>query len=123
MKKIILFAEDDNLVMQMYESIGPRLFPDYDLEFFSDGTSLEKRFKEGVEGVCAILSDNQMPGIDGSKLVEKYAFTPEFKDIKFILNYGGCNSIGKKAVENGAATYFIKPTSLGKIRDFLDSDK
>ena len=122
MEKIILFADDyadwRNAMLMFFEM----RFPDYDVETFENGTSLDERLNQGdLENVCMVITDNQMPGIEGSEIIRIYA--SKFPEIPFILYYGGDEEIGEEAVRNRACAYVLKPISLKKfypiIRDAL----
>ena len=122
MTKIILFADDDyNERKNIPEFLGMK-FPNYDIEVFDDGNSLDERLKQrDLENVCMVITDNQMPGIEGSEIIRIYA--SKFPEIPFILYYGGDEEIGEEAVRNRACAYVLKPISLKKfypiIRDAL----
>ena len=122
MEKIILFADDDKNVRETMLMFLDMRFPSYGVESFKEGTSLEKRLKQGsLENVCMVITDNQMPGIEGSEIIRIYA--SKFPEIPFILYYGGDEEIGEEAVRNRACAYVLKPISLKKfypiIRDAL----
>ena len=122
MEKIILFADDDKNVRETMLMFLDMRFPSYGVESFKEGTSLEKRLKQGsLENVCMVITDNQMPGIEGSEIIRIYA--SKFPEIPFILYYGGDEEIGEEAVRNMAYAYVLKPIALKKfypiIRDAL----
>ena len=111
MEKIILFADDDKNVRETMLMFLDMRFPSYGVESFKEGTSLEKRLKQGsLENVCMVITDNQMPGIEGSEIIRIYA--SKFPEIPFILYYGGDEEIGEEAVRNRACAYVLKPIKL-----------
>ncbi len=118
MEKILL-AEDDERLRNLFEKIIQDTFPDYGVESFSDGDSLNKRLKEDVEDVRLIVTDNQMPGMIGSEIIRQYAREPRFERISFVLLYGGNEEIGKRAIENGAFDFIIKPLGMEKYSEVL----
>ena len=122
MEKIILFEDDDKNVRETMLMFLDMRFPSYGVESFKEGTSLEERLKQGsLENVCMVITDNQMPGIEGSEIIRIYA--SKFPEIPFILYYGGDEEIGEEAVRNRACAYVLKPIALKKfypiIRDAL----
>lgn len=105
----ILYAEDDEFMRLTVSECLNFAFPKATLEICNDGVSLERKLKQGLNGTNLILTDNQMPGPNGSDLIRMYARLPAFENIPFILYYGGFPEIGKKAVSEGAFDYLIKP--------------
>jgi len=114
MTKIILIADDDKTVRKMMSMVLDEGFPNYGIESFEDGTSLNERLKQGsLENVCMVITDNQMPGIDGLEIIREH--TPRLPKIPFILHYGGDEEIGKEAVRSGAYASVLKPINLKKF--------
>ena len=106
MPRIILFADDDESIRKSHKFFFEMNFPEYDVEFFRDGTSLNKRLNQDLTGVCAVVTDNRMPGIEGSGIIKDYA--RRLRHIPFILSYGGDKEIGEEAVRAGAYAYVLK---------------
>ncbi len=111
-KKVILYAEDDKGLRDATERTLRRSFPEYTIETVNSGDSLEKRLNNGIEDVALVITDNEMPGVRGAKIIELYAKKEGFRRIPFILFYGGDDIIGKVAVENGAFSYVLKPLKI-----------
>ncbi|MEK6757851.1 MAG: response regulator [Nanoarchaeota archaeon] len=117
MTEKILIADDDESVLTSMEWI----FPKENTEFYRDGNSLDKRLEQGPEGISLVITDNNMQGPNGSMLIKKYAKQENFRNIPFILHYGGDESIGEKAVEDGAFRYFIKGNyNIKDLRDLVN---
>ena len=124
MEKILL-ADDESINRDIFEAIIKCNFSDYEVQAFPDGASLVRRLEEDASDVRLVVTDNSMPKITGSEIIEKYARAPKFKKIPFMLCYGGDEEIGKKAVEDGAFGVITKPfgmkeyvSSLNKALDF-----
>ena len=81
----ILYADDKESLRDFLGTLLEMSFPELDREAFKDGSSLEKRLNESLEGVRLVITDNDMPGIKGSEIIIAYAEKPEFKNISFIL--------------------------------------
>lgn len=115
-KGIILFADDSDTCRDLLRVLAKDYFPDYDIEIYPDGKSVEDRIlRKNLDRVSKIILDNEMPGINGSELIRKHAKKRELKDIPIFLCYGGDESIGKQAVKDGAKAYFLKPISFEYI--------
>ena len=109
-KKNLLYAEDNPDLRELFLTYSEKYLPEVEVvEVCKDGFSLEKRLQKGLEEIDLVLTDNQMPGSDGSDIIKKYARLPNFDKIPFILYYGGFEEIGKQAVRDGAFAYFKKP--------------
>ena len=104
-KNVILYAEDDSSVRSVNEMFLKNCFSDLIIETFEDGTSLEKRLNDGVDRVCMVVTDNDMPGITGLEIIKRYAGKFNFP---FILNSTSPDEVISKAVEAGAF-YVPKP--------------
>ena len=119
--KIILYAEDDKELREcVVENLQARGISN-PVEEFSDGVALEERLKQGVDGVGVVLTDNQMPGIRGSKIIEKYA--PRI-GLPFILFCAGAESTGQYLSNKyNNVSYVGKPDIGGLMKvmhDILD---
>ena len=117
-KKTILYAEDNENVRWSCQGLLKRLFPDVHIEVFEDGTSLEKRLKEGP-APNVVLTDKNMPGIKGSQIIVKYS--PKLPGTKFIMLYGGNPNIAEYLVSKGLAyAYLLKPATTEEISGTLN---
>lgn len=116
MKKTILIADDFSDFRILLSEIIKMDFPDYDCECFENGTLLDERLNGNLEGVYAVVTDNEMPGIKGSDIIKKRA--SNLKHLHFILYYAGDERIGKEAIKNGAYDYVIKE-GRKKLSDVL----
>ena len=115
MTKKILFADDDPGVRDLVEPCLAPFFPDYEFQLFEDGAALEEKLKDGIEGVYAVITDHEMPGVNGFDIIKKYSSTLK---VPFILYAGFGDSLGKRAIENGARAYHSKPDFMG-LKDVL----
>jgi len=113
--KQILFADDDDSIRNLMLNLFKNHFANYEIEAFPDGTSLDSRLERNISNVCLVLTDNSMPGINGSEIIKKYAKNPSFDKISFILVYGGDEDIGNMAVKKGAFAFINKPYSIEEI--------
>jgi len=119
-KKTILIADDDKSIINMWKILSKEDLLDYKIEYFSNGTKLDKRLKERPKGLVAVITDNNMPGIRGLEIIKKYCNNPDYKGIPFFLFYGGRDcEIGEQALKNGAKGYFRKPIGLSILTDKL----
>lgn len=119
-EKRILFADDDANVRVVVSSILELDFSDYRAEFFKNGFFLDERLEYNLNGVRVVITDNEMPGMCGLEIIQKYANDIRFKEkIPFILCYGGDEAVGQEAIRNGAFGYILKPYSISDFSDTL----
>lgn len=119
-KGTILYAEDERAIRIALEMFFERQFPDFDVESFKDGTSLEERLKGDVGGVRLIITDNKMPGPYGGQIINTYAQGGGFEHIPFILFYAGDKSLGESLADRyDNVSYLLKPVELGRFEEFI----
>ncbi|MDD5700122.1 MAG: response regulator [Candidatus Nanoarchaeia archaeon] len=106
--KTIVYADDTELIRNLCAAYHRKYFPEYEIFMCDDGASLRRRL-EKPEGIALVVTDNEMPGENGSKIIRELA--RELPHIKFILAYGGDKSIGNQAVADGAHAFLLKPFS------------
>lgn len=112
----IFYAEDEPLTRRVVSAKLEKVFPDYEIEIFSNGDSLDKALNLDISEVKYVITDNQMPGINGSEIIKRHSWM--YKEIEFILYTADGELIGKEAVENGAV-YIPKETSNNNLINYL----
>ena len=122
-KGTILIADDDPYVLFMNQRKIDEHFPGFFVQTFEDGISLERRLNEDVGDVRLVITDNQMPGPDGSDIIRNYA--RKLEQIPFVLFYGGKESLGKSLIqEHNNVSYDLKSPNwdgfVSTIRRALD---
>ena len=105
----ILLSDDEEEMRMLTSFTLQENFPQFEVESFEDGASLENRLNGYTHDVRLVITDNDMPRLTGSEIIDRYATRLRFKNIPFILCYGGEDQIGEKAVKNGAFAYIKKP--------------
>ena len=115
MKHKILHADDQENLRRVFKMLLKYDFPEFEIESFENGSSLEERLNGDLEGVKLVVTDNDMhPGISGSKVIMDYAQRPGFTHLPFILFYGGDASVGELAKQHGVAHTTISNIKTGK---------
>ena len=115
-KKIILIADDIEIMRDLNTEFVERLFSNYIVETCSSGTELRNRLEKGVEGVACVITDDDMKeGPTGGELITKYA-----SKVPMVLCYGrDQNAIGEKAVQDGAVGYLKKPYNMKEFKEIV----
>ncbi|HEB47091.1 MAG TPA: response regulator [Candidatus Pacearchaeota archaeon] len=114
----ILYADDEPCMRRLIELVLRSDFPTYKLEIFSNGSELEKRLKQGSDGISLVLTDNNMPGIKGSDIIRKYSKTDPFKEVPFII-FTAEEDVGERSTEEGAFAYLPKPFPLAGLNSVI----
>lgn len=104
-RKKILFARSQDLRRDGFSGIFKKFFPDYDLETFEDGKSLDERLRKKVNDIALVVLGEDISGVAGSEVIKKYSRKSNFP---FVLFYDGGEEIGKQAIEDGAFGYLRK---------------
>ena len=112
MKKVILIADDSPSI---------RKFVSFALsasgyEIVSAGDGMEALEKLPKEHVNLIITDLNMPNLDGFELIKSIRSSQEFKEIPIIIlsSLSGKEEI-EKGINIGANSYLIKPFNPKRI--------
>lgn len=119
-RRHILIVEDDKLMQVFYE----RLFRDYarDLDHHLEQTAEGALRYLRVKRVDAIISDWDLPGVNGIVLLKALRSHPSTKGLPIVMVSGrtgpGYMDI---ALKNGASDYFSKPFDVAAFLNRLRS--
>ncbi|MEO5348673.1 MAG: hybrid sensor histidine kinase/response regulator [Magnetococcus sp. YQC-3] len=115
-KKTILLAED-SLTTRTQEK---RILQSAGYEVIAAVDGLDALNKLGKQPVDAVVSDVQMPNLDGLALAEKIRQNPLYKDLPLILVTSlSSDEDMRRGMEVGANAYITKPTFEQKL--FLET--
>jgi two-component system chemotaxis sensor kinase CheA len=115
-KKTILLAED-SLTTRTQEK---RILQSAGYEVIAAVDGLDALNKLGKQPIDAVVSDVQMPNLDGLSLVEQIRQNPLYKDLPVILVTSlSSDEDMRRGMEAGANAYITKPTFEQKI--FLET--
>lgn len=112
MKKVILVADDSATIRKFVSfSLNVR---GYDIISVSDGMeALEKLPQNNVD---LIITDLNMPNVDGFELIKKIRSNEEYADIPIIiLSSLSSQDEVSKGLSAGANSYLIKPFDPNRI--------
>lgn len=110
----ILIADDDlelsGLIQRALETAG------HDVMSVANGSEAFEALQANPAKFALVLSDVQMPGLDGVALAEKARNS--FPGVKFVLMTGDAHERERTMVENGQVAGLLeKPFTLDTVRD------
>ncbi len=109
----ILVVEDSAMTRQLITFALKRL-PDIRITEATNGMEAFKKFS--TETFDLILTDINMPGMDGLKLVEFLRKDPKYKETPIIIiTTEGAEEDKNKAMAVGATAYLLKPIQTQKL--------
>ncbi|MGE5806079.1 MAG: response regulator [Ignavibacteria bacterium] len=112
MKKVILIA-DDSPSIRKFISFA---LAENGYDIISAGDGMEALEKLPKEPVNLIITDLNMPNVDGFELIKSIRSSPEYRNIPIIIlsSLSGKEEI-EKGLNYGANSYLIKPFNSKKI--------
>jgi DNA-binding NtrC family response regulator len=114
MKRIIYVVDDEPSVLETTVIILRRLGRDWEVTGFKEPFSALEAVR--VKAPDAILSDELMPGMQGSQLLEQVrVLSPS--TIRLIMS--GCVALNKLTLITSAHQYIAKPFDALKLRDLI----
>lgn len=112
MKKVILVA-DDSATIRKFVSVALKL-KGYDIVAASDG--MEAMEKLVMEDISLIITDLNMPNMDGFELIRSVRSSDEYKNLPIIiLSSLSKNEEVEEGLKSGANSYLIKPFDQKRI--------
>ncbi len=112
MKKVILIVEDSPTTRKFISfSLAAKGF-----EVISVADGMEALERLPKEKVSLIITDLNMPNMDGFELIKSIRANPEMNDIPIIIlsSLAGSEEI-EKGIHYGADSYLVKPFDSQKI--------
>ena len=113
MSKVIM-AVDDSTTVRKFAS-GALTMQGFTVVTASDGMdALEKLPHSHVD---VLITDLNMPNMDGFELIKAIRDIPQYKDLPIIiLSSLSDNASKERGVELGVGSYLVKPFSLEKVQ-------
>lgn len=118
----VLFVDDDELFALLVRQAWAKLATNVPLEWLNDG-KVAVSYLDSLNPVPRmILTDLNMPGINGFELLTWARGQPAFKDLPIILLSGSATKEDvAEAYARGADFYLEKPRGLDELSEMLRS--
>ena len=71
MKKIVLIVDDHELLRRTFSVVVEKFFPEYQGVTKNDGAQALEFYQENADNIVLVLTDYQMPSMDGAELIRK----------------------------------------------------
>lgn len=120
LKKRILVADDDPVVLELMTDVLNML--GYDVVAVKNGKELLDKLIDFREKFDAVISDNNMPKINGIEVLEHISEDLELKRLPFILQTNAVDSKFKEKVKELGGRYLEKPPSIKDIKNILEEE-
>jgi CheY-like chemotaxis protein len=127
-KFILLVAEDSETDLLLLKYAVSELSEAVDLQITRDGAAaVSYLIGEGEFGDRArhplphlIMLDLKMPGLTGACVLEWLQGRAEFDHIpRIVMSGSSLKTDAEKCYRHGADNYFVKPSTLGELRDLI----
>jgi|SRR3989344_8449491 len=115
-KKRILVADDDEVIIAGVEATLEML--DYEVVIVHNGKELLAKLESGVK-FNAVITDNNMPEMDGIDALEQIRKNPKFEKLPVILHTGGGDPNLEGRVRKLGARYLEKPYGFETLESIL----
>jgi CheY-like chemotaxis protein len=116
----ILVVDDEHGMRMLHTRYIKRVFPDANVLHASDGVGALQLAREFNPKV--IISDNDMPDIDGEELVRNLKSDPMTTNIPIIIVTGQDSDTNRETLKQyGAAAILTKPITPEQLADILNS--
>lgn len=108
-KLTILYVEDDSTIREEFQTSIEKLFKE--ILVAKDGKEALEKFNENKNSIDLIISDINMPNMDGIELLKEikkinttvpFIFTTAYTDEKYLI----------EGIKNKVSDYFVKPAGL-----------
>lgn len=118
-KGTILVVDDDEAMLTMLGEFLSGLGYVV-LEFRSAEAALEKFQTMGADSILAVISDVNMPNMDGLEFLKLIKSQTHPRPVILISAFGSAE-LEKKALQGGAAGFVNKPFALQRLKSTLET--
>lgn len=112
--KRILFADDEPDIVNLMQEVLTR--QGYIVDTVGDGQQLLDKLTDGKEKYDLVITDNNMPKIDGIEVLQKMRADNRFKDLPVIVCTGRPDTEKEKIVREAGGKFLQKPVSIDNLR-------
>jgi two-component system chemotaxis response regulator CheY len=117
--KLITGVVDDQLTMRSLVQAALNTLGIRDVRLFSDATEALEKLR--ANPVHILISDFNMPGMDGLELLRVLRTDPQCAKVAFILLTGRADKeLVQRAVQLGANNYLVKPFTGAQLKQKIE---
>jgi CheY-like chemotaxis protein len=120
--KLILIGEDDVDDQEFLKEIFNTVDPTFELVFLNNGRDVVAHVGKLRDSFpCLILLDYNMPGLNGSEILEELQKLPSTHAIpKVIWSTSGSSTFRNLCLQAGATDYVIKPSNVNDLKKIVE---
>lgn len=120
MKRIVLIVDDSDQTVLTLE-VAFACLAEVETRWARDGADALRILAEAENGICALITDLNMPRLDGYGLIGKLRSDPHRLNLPIIAVSAETDpGVGERARSAGADAFFAKPFSPSLVRDKLE---
>jgi CheY-like chemotaxis protein len=126
-QKFILLADDDIEDLELLQEAIVKLEPETKVHSVTNGRMVLSYLEDRTDGELPslIVLDYNMPDMNGAEVLVQLSNDPELQRIpKVIWSTSNASQYIEECMENGAKTYFVKPSTnkqlLEQAQEMLD---
>ncbi len=120
MARVVLIVDDSPQSATNLE-IALAGLPDVEVAVAATGRDALALLGDPGRPVAALLTDLEMPRMDGFELIERVRSDPRYQRVPIIVISGATDpGAPERALRLGANAYFAKPYSPGEVRNQLE---
>ena len=117
----VVIVDDEPSIVRLAEKVLGRHFEDQ-LDIFSTTNSEDAHGRIGHRSCDILLSDIEMPGVHGLKMLKAARRYNAWTRVIFMTGHSTWDRIAE-AIENGAADYLIKPIDHEQLIEVVDQER
>jgi two-component system, chemotaxis family, chemotaxis protein CheY len=117
--KLMVGVVDDQLTMRSLVQTCLNQIGVTDVRLFAEGTEAFEKLK--ASPVHILISDFNMPGMDGLELLKAIRADAKFAKMAFVLLTGRADKeLVQRAVQLGANNYLVKPFTAAQLKQKIE---
>jgi CheY-like chemotaxis protein len=120
MSRLVLIVDDSPQTATNLE-IALHSLPDLEVALASSGSEALRILEASPLSFAAVITDLEMPAMDGFELIERLRADPRFARLPIIVSSGSCDPQAPDRVRRlGADAFFLKPYSPTELKNRLE---
>jgi CheY-like chemotaxis protein len=117
----VIVVVEDSEACAVTLQIALEMLPGVEVRTVSNGLDALAMLEQCSDPVAAIITDFQLPGMNGLDLVERLRTDSRYACVPVLIISGNSDpDIPERALSSGAHAFFVKPYSPSEVRKRLE---